>query len=96
MHDSYVAVPAIETEIVEYCINELGLVFGDFWYEWFDSNKQGNHILLIKSKERIADGKVRETFPALSFVKEIIRVRPCPVYFDEDFKFEQYIQFRTK
>lgn len=59
----------IELEIVEFCLNELKIPFGDFWYEWFNSNKEGNHSLKIYTCGVVDIS--REQLFKLSFIKRL-------------------------
>jgi hypothetical protein len=43
----------IENEIINFCLNEFNIPFGDFWYNWHNSNKYGNHILDIESVNKV-------------------------------------------
>jgi len=62
----------IENEIVNFCLNELKIPFGDFWYEWFSSNKKDNFNLRIKTVNKIDIN--REQLLRLTFIKTIFKI----------------------
>lgn len=63
----------IENEIVNFCLDELKIPFGDFWYNWFNSNKECNHTLHILSVNNVDVN--RENLKKLSFVKRIFNLK---------------------
>jgi hypothetical protein len=85
----------IENEIVNFCLNELQIPFGDFWYEWFNSNKKGNFTLHIKSNGNISITK--EKLFKLSFIKKIFKLsffnKRSYGYFEDDLCYEYIIHF---
>lgn len=38
---------ALEAKLINLCVNDLELRLGDFWYEWFNSNKKNNVIISL-------------------------------------------------
>ena len=98
----FITTPERELEIIESGIDLLGLTFGDFWYQWFDSRASGNHMLDITSNVFLSKDKLRAFGSALSFIDTIIDVTildlsALPGYDSrEDFCYKHRIHFMSK
>lgn len=96
---NFIAPPEIETEIIDYCVETLKLSIGEFWYKWFDSNKDGNHTIHIDTNNSSLQETITKTFSDLDFVDKIFKVQKCdymPGEDIDDFKFQYYIHFKAK
>jgi hypothetical protein len=91
-----IASEKIELEIIEYCMNDLSLLFDEFWYEWFPSNKESNCTVHINSNVEVSKEKIQKTFGRLSFVDSLIEIKIISLPEYADFKFQHYIHFRKK
>lgn len=63
----------LELNVIEYCMNVLGLPFGEFWYEWFPSNKIDNYALHITCNVNGLRGKVKATINQIKGI-EVVKI----------------------
>ena len=65
----------LELEIVEFCINVLGLGMEHFWYDWFTSNNINNATLHINCCSLGMKDFLTKNISKLSFVGKIHEIR---------------------
>ncbi len=85
----------LEAQIVDLAVS-LGIPFGEFWYEWFDSNIKPNHTVHLDCNIGTLTDKVKASFLALPFVEKIFKVQLVSLPDYHDFKFQYYIHFKSK
>jgi len=51
----------------------LGLPFGEFWYQWFDTNNPNTMMLHIDCNDGKIDNKIKDEFEHLSFFDSFIK-----------------------
>lgn len=86
----------IELEIVEFCINILGLDISQFWYDWFTSASKTNATLHINCCSIGMKKFIRENISKLSFVNKIHEVKELNLenYETNDFPIKYTIHFK--
>ena len=81
----------IELAIVNYCVETLGLEFGEFWYKWFDSNKEDNHSLQIECDVAGLVEKIRKTLKQHDDINVVsfyeLREIPLPDYCENRYQY---------
>jgi hypothetical protein len=89
----------IELNIVEYCLNVLGLQFGEYWYKWFNSNKSEtnhNHTLQIECNVSNLSDKIRASLPTVLNIEKIHKIQEIPLPEWCDFRYQYFIHFKSK
>ncbi len=89
----------IELEIVELCL-QVGLPFGEFWYNWFDSSDKPkeNHTLHINCKVPWVGQTLKKEILNLKTFK-IIKIHKYDLVIlpeDQEFQFQYYFHFKTE
>ena len=94
---NFTAPPEMEIKIIDFCVETLNLSIGDFWYKWFDSNKEGNHTIHIDTSNPSLEETLQKTFLKLDFVDSVFKIQKCDVIGDVDeFLFQYFIHFKAK
>ena len=87
---------AIELAIINYCVEELELPFGEFWYKWFDHNKENNHGIHIECNVVGLRNRIMNTLKKLDTVELVkffeVREVPLPDYCE--YKYQYFIHFK--
>ena len=52
----------LELKLVEFCLNELHIPFGEFWYMWFVANVKGSHCVDILTSANLDTKIISEKF----------------------------------
>ena len=94
---------SVELAIVNFCIEKLGLEFGQFWYEWFKSRSERNQNLKIYCSVKGLRNKIREElsvydeFPAIEKIHELTEYDFTESdFWHDDLKICYMIHFKTK
>lgn len=89
----------IELELIEFCIEKLGLNFGEFWYQWFNSNNPNNITIHLDCNNNKLIDKIKKEMCNLSFFNSFHKIDLINMErFNnpEDFSFKYYIHFKKK
>lgn len=89
----------LELEIVEFCLNTLGLGMGQFWYDWFTSHNINNATLHINCCSLGMKDFLTKNISKLSFVGKIHEIREMDIsnfIEPEEFPIKYTIHFKIK
>jgi len=88
----------IELELINFCVEQLELGFGDFWYQWFTSNNIDNASIHIDCNDDNLTEKIRKQFSSLSFFdffhKGGIKLISMPEYTEFRYKYHLHIKLK--
>jgi hypothetical protein len=90
----------LEEVIVNFCLNDLEIPFGEFWYEWFSSSrveKTGNHSIHINTNNKLTN--LKDLFKKLPFVQNIYKITEIDMVkinmAEGNFKYKYHIHFKS-
>jgi hypothetical protein len=98
MIPAFPAPPALEEQIIAYCLNVLGIPFGDFWYKYFPSNNPENAVLHIDSSVIGLGDNIRVTFQSFFGASKLFKVNEIYIPKDsrehDEFPVQYYIHYK--
>ena len=95
----------LEQDLIDFCVSELNLPFGEFWYKWFASSRvkdNGNHTIHIDTSHVIDETFLRSKLITLPFVEKIFKVQRIHIHgldvLDDlagEYKYQYFIHIKT-